>query len=67
MNYYKEEDYIKYRITRARETIEEVCTHIEKRNKGDYNNFYDYDEETVLRLYPQTKAFIERIEEILKE
>ncbi len=32
----------------------------EKRNKGDYNNFYDYDEETVKILLPQTIAFIEK-------
>jgi len=39
----------------------------EKRHKVDYNDFYDYDEETVLQLYPKTKAFIDRIAEILKE
>lgn len=37
----------------------------EKRHKGDYNNFYDYDEETVLRLYPISRKFIEKIEKIL--
>lgn len=25
---------------------------LEKRHKGDYNDFFDFDEETVLRLYP---------------
>ncbi len=39
----------------------------EKRHKGDYNDFYDYDEETVLKLYPKSKEFIERIGEILSE
>jgi uncharacterized protein (UPF0332 family) len=127
---YKPEDYIKYRITRAHETIEEVQTHIEnkfwntalnrmyyacfyavsallmrnkieasshsgvrqkfgehfaktgliernlakhytelfeKRHKGDYDDFYDFDEETALRLFPKSKEFIKRIEEILIE
>ena len=38
----------------------------EKRHKGDYNDFYDYDEETVLRLFPLSKQFIEKIEELQK-
>lgn len=37
----------------------------EKRHKGDYNDFYDYDEETVLRLYPVSQRFIEEIEALL--
>jgi hypothetical protein len=44
MTEYKPEDYIKYRIERARETIVEVQA------------FFDYDEETVLRLYPLSKV-----------
>ena len=130
MTEYKPEDYIKYRIERAKETIREVQTHIdnkfwntainrmyyacfyavgallaknkievsshsgvrqkfgeyfvktgkidrniakhftelsEKRHKGDYNDFYDYDEKTVLRLYPYSKELIEQIEKILAE
>lgn len=122
------EDYIKYRIDRANETIEEVRIHIdnrfwntainrmyyacfyavsallakdkidvlshsgvrqkfgenfvktglidrdlakhftelfEKRQKGDYNDFFDYDEETVLRLYPVSQRFIAEITNIL--
>lgn len=122
------ENYIKYRIDRANETIEEVRVHIdnkfwntainrmyyacfyavsallakdkidvsspsgvrqkfgenfvktglidrdlakhftelfEKRHKGDYNDFYDYDEETVLRLYPVSQRFIAEITNIL--
>ena len=39
----------------------------EKRHKGDYNDFFDYDEETVLRLFPMSKKFIERIEELICE
>jgi uncharacterized protein (UPF0332 family) len=39
----------------------------EKRHKGDYNDFYDYDEETVVRLYPLSKKFISRIHEELNE
>ncbi len=39
----------------------------EKRHKGDYNDFFDYDEETVVRLLPLSKQFIQRLEEIVKE
>lgn len=39
----------------------------DKRNKGDYNDFYDYDEQTVLNLYPLSKNLIERIELLLTE
>ncbi len=128
MTDYSPQDYINYRIDRAKETIEEVRTHIEnrfwntainrmyyacfyavsallfknqievlshqgvrqkfgeyfvkngkinrdlakhftelseKRQKGDYNDFFDYDEETVLRLYPSSRKFIAEIEKIL--
>ncbi len=73
---------MKYRIERARQTIEEVQTHIEnkfwrlakhftelfdKRHKGDYNDFFDYEEEIVLRLYPLSKELIKKIEELLTE
>ncbi len=37
----------------------------EKRHKGDYNDFYDYDEETVLQLYPVTQRFVYEIEKLL--
>lgn len=130
MTNYKPEDYIRYRIERAKETIDEVKIHIEnkfwntainrlyyacfyavgallmkhnievsshtgvrqkfgqifvkskkfdrklakhytdlfeKRHKGDYNDFYDYDEETVLRLYPLSIEFIVQIEKLLEE
>jgi len=126
---YKPEDYINYRIERARETILEVQTHIEnkfwntainrmyyacfyavsallykhqieasshtgirqkfgelfvktgiidrdiakhytdlfeKRQKGDYNDFFDYDEETVLRLFPKSQEFINQIEKVIE-
>ena len=39
----------------------------EKRNKGDYNDFYDYNEETVKILLPLSIEFIEKIEELLNE
>jgi uncharacterized protein (UPF0332 family) len=128
MTDYTSEDYLKYRIVRANETIDEVRIHIEnkfwntainrmyyacfyavsallakdkievlshsgvrqkfgehfvktgkidrdlakhftdlfeKRHKGDYNDFYDYDEETVLRLYPVSKRFVDEITTIL--
>ncbi len=39
----------------------------EKRQKGDYNDFFDIDEETVLKLYQPSIDFIKAIEEqILK-
>ena len=39
----------------------------EKRNKGDYNDFFDYDEETTRSLFPVTKEFVLAIENLLKE
>jgi len=38
----------------------------EKRQKGIYNDFFDFDEDTVLRLIEPTKEFINRIDELLK-
>ena len=64
------EDYIKYRIDRANETIKEVQVHIDNRfwntaiNRMYYACFY-YDEETVLRLYPISQRFIAEITNIL--
>ena len=37
----------------------------EKRNKSDYNDFFDYDEETAKSLFPPTREFILKIEELL--
>lgn len=130
MTSYKPEDYSKYRIQRALETIQEVEIHIknqfwntainrmyyacfyavgalllkhgvetsshtgsrqkfgqlfvktgkvdktlaklytdlsEKRHRVDYNDYFDYDEETVKRLLPQSKKFIDRMVELLNE
>ena len=130
MTDYSPEDYSKYRLQRAKKTIQEVETHMlngfwntainrmyyacfyavgallikhgiststhsgirqkfgqlfvktgkidrllakhytdlfEKRNKGDYNDFYDYDEDTVKSLLPLTKQFIESITELLED
>ena len=39
----------------------------EKRHKGDYTDFYDYDEEAVLRLLPDSKKLIDEIELLLKK
>lgn len=39
----------------------------EKRQKGDYNDFFDFDEDTVLRLYNPSKLFIQRIEVLITE
>ncbi len=38
----------------------------EKRHKGDYNDFFDYDEETVLRLLPKSKELIETISKLIE-
>jgi len=130
MTEYQPEDYIKYRIRRANETIQETHTHIEnkfwntainrmyyacfyaisalltkekievsshsgvrqkfgeyfvrtgkiernlakhftelseKRHKEDYNDFFDYDEETVLRLFPYSQRLIQEVEKLLDE
>jgi uncharacterized protein (UPF0332 family) len=37
----------------------------EKRQKGDYNDFFDFDEDTVLRLYEPSRLLIEKIEELI--
>jgi uncharacterized protein (UPF0332 family) len=37
----------------------------EKRHKGDYNDFFDFDKETVIRLLPISKEFISKIEELI--
>lgn len=39
----------------------------EKRHKGDYNDFFDFDKETVIRLLPVSKKFIEKIEKLMNE
>lgn len=50
-----------------RELAKHYTDLFEKRHKGDYNDFYDYDKETVIRLLPLSKKFIEKIEEMIKE
>jgi len=39
----------------------------EKRHKGDYNDFFDFDAETAKRLLPLSKKFIKKIEEMINE
>jgi uncharacterized protein (UPF0332 family) len=38
----------------------------EKRHKGDYNDFYEYDEKTVNSLFPITIEFVNRIIEYIE-
>lgn len=38
----------------------------EKRHKGDYNDFFDFDEETVNRLLPVSKDFIDSIADLIE-
>ena len=37
----------------------------DKRHKGDYNDFFDHDEVSVLRLYPISKQFVDKIKELV--
>ena len=37
----------------------------EKRNKGDYNDFFDFDRETVERLLPRAKKFVDTINDFI--
>ncbi len=37
----------------------------EKRQKGDYNDFFDFDEQAVLSLYPESILFIKEIERLI--
>jgi uncharacterized protein (UPF0332 family) len=130
MTDYKPEDYINYRINKARETINEVETLIkeklwntainrmyyacyyavgalllkigiktsthaglrhsfgqhfintgiidkslgkhysvlfDKRQKGDYDDFIDFDENTTLELFEPSKQLIEKIEKLLEK
>lgn len=38
-----------------------------KRSKGDYNDFFDYDEVAATNLLPLTRQFIQRIEDLITE
>jgi len=38
----------------------------EKRHKGDYNDFFDHDEETVRQLYPKSVKFIETLKGLVE-
>jgi uncharacterized protein (UPF0332 family) len=38
---------------------------IDSRQKGDYGDLFDFDEETVLNLIPLTRAFINEVEKLL--
>jgi uncharacterized protein (UPF0332 family) len=37
----------------------------EKRQKGDYNDFFDFDQETATRLLPLSQKFVAEIIELL--
>jgi len=50
-----------------RDLAEHYTNLFEKRNKGDYDDFFDYDEDTVRLLLPMSKRFIEVIEQMLTE
>jgi len=39
----------------------------EKRQKGDYTDFFDYDEETVIQFLPLSKKLISEIELLILE
>jgi uncharacterized protein (UPF0332 family) len=50
-----------------RELAKHYTELFEKRQKGDCNDFFDYDEVTVNRLFPQTINFIDRIVELINK
>ncbi|MFA5781308.1 MAG: HEPN domain-containing protein [Bacteroidales bacterium] len=50
-----------------RDLAKQYTALFEKRSKGDYNDFFDFDKETVTKLYPLTQALISRIEELINE
>ena len=39
----------------------------DRRQTGDYDDFFLYDEETVLNLFNQAKGFIERMVELMDQ
>lgn len=39
----------------------------EKRHKGDYNDFFDYDEDTVRGLFPKTKDLIDQVDSLIQK
>ncbi len=39
----------------------------DKRQKGDYNDFFDYEEETVRMLYPKSQELIKRIDDLINQ
>ena len=39
----------------------------EKRNRGDYNDFIDFDESEALELFPKTVELIDRIKNLIYE
>ena len=39
----------------------------EKRIKGDYNDFFDFDEKTTMSLFPHTKELIAQVQILLKD
>lgn len=49
----------------SRELAKHYTTLFEQRQKGDYNDFFDFDEQTVKSQLPLTKNFIVKIEELL--
>ena len=42
------------------------ATLFEKRHSSDYDDFAYYDKDTVEKLYPQAKKFIETLEKLIK-
>ena len=63
---YCPDDYRENTLRSLVNSLQNYTDLFEKRHKGDYNDFYDFEEETVLRLFPVSKLFIARIEELLK-
>ncbi len=50
-----------------RELAKHYTNLFEQRQKGDYNDFFDFTEQNVLGLIPMTRDFVDKIEELLNE
>ena len=48
-----------------RELAKHYTNLFEQRQKGDYNDFFDFTEQNVLGLKPMTRDFVDKIEELV--
>lgn len=50
-----------------REIAKHFTELFEKRNKGDYNDFIDYDEVEAKDYFPKTVSLVERVKELISD